>query len=615
MKKFVLLMLVLGFGISIMAQERPFIQKEKRNISAPKPKAAVKDVENLNAEMMPGSKSASLLEENEIGTTFYDLQSNASDQNRIYLYDDGTIGAVWTMGLNPSSFPERGTGYNYFDGNAWGPAPTTRIDTERTGWPSYTAWGENGEIVVNHTDLDGLWLGHRDQKGTGAWTSYIVGGPAGAVDISWPRVITTGVNNDIIHVLSVTYQNAIYGQQESLLYSRSSNGGQTWDIDNYFFEEFGPDHYTNIGGDVYEFAAPKNGVLAFLAGDSWTDLVLMKSLDNGDTWEKTIIWECPYPLYSSGLTDTFYCADGSHHIALDNSGLAHVVFGINRAYADDAGSYWFPLVDGIGYWNESRPTFSNTMDALNPYLENGSELQEDYSLIGWSQDVNENGTWDILGEPGVYYLSPSSMPQITIDQNNGIYFVFSSVTETYNSGSQDYRHLWARYSPNGDFWGPFVHLTSDLIHIFDECVFPSVSPTSDDYIHLVYQTDVEPGLAVRGDMDPYTENFIRYMKVLKTDLISGIPENNAIISNSKVSQNYPNPFGGNSTVYVMLDKPASLSLEVSNLMGQVVYSVPAKQYPAGKAELTIHATGLESGIYFYTVRSGETSVTKKMMVE
>ena len=105
------------------------------------------------------------------------------------------------------------------------------------------------------------------------------------------------------------------------------------------------------------------------------------------------------------------------------------------------------------------------------------------------------------------------------------------------------------------------------------------------------------------------------MSVLKSDIINGVGENNAIISDSKVSQNYPNPFGGNSTVYVMLDKPASLSLEVSNLMGQVIYSIPGKQYPAGKAELTIHATGLDAGIYFYTVRSGENSVTKKMMVE
>jgi hypothetical protein len=343
--------------------------------------------------------------------------------------------------------------------------------------------------------------------------------------------------------------------------------------------------------------------------------MLMKSTDDGNNWDKTTIWECPYPLYVSGVTDTFYCADGSHHLAIDNSGMVHVVFGINRAHADDAGSYWFPLVDGIGYWNENRPTFSNSMDALNPYGDPGTELEEDYSLVGWAQDMNNNGEWDILGEVGSYYIGPSSMPQIVVDDDNAIFLVYSSVTESYNNGVQDYRHLWARYSPNGDFWGPFFHLTSDIVHIFDESVFPAVTPESDDYIHLMFQTDVEPGMAARGDEDPYGDNIVRYMKVAKGEIAVGISENDAAISDTRVSQNYPNPFRGTSVVYVTLDRSAEISLEVTNITGQVVYSVPAKEYPAGKAELNIHAAGLTAGIYFYTVRSGETSVTKKMMVE
>jgi hypothetical protein len=618
MKKVLLITVVLIFGVSLFAQQRAYLSKEKRNEASLRPAHPIKDVANTNAEYIPGTKSANLIEEEQIGTTIYDLQTNSSTQNRIFLYDDGTIAATWTMGFTSTAFPERGTGYNYYDGTAWGDDPTTRIENVRTGWPSYSPWGENGEIVANHTDLDGLWVGHRDQKGTGTWTSTILGGPAGVVDVTWPRITTTGINRDVIHTIYCTWPSSgpYMGQEAVVLYSRSNDGGQSWDILNHFFDELGPDYYTTMNGDTYEFAEPKDGILAFLIGDSWIDLALMKSTDDGETWAKTVIWENPYPLHVTGqVTDTFYCADGAHHLAIDNSGLVHVVFGINRAYADAAGEYWFPLVDGVGYWNENRPTFSNTMDALNPYGEAGSELVSDYSLIGYAQDVNENGTWDILGEVGTYYVGASSHPQITIDQNNEIYFIFDGVTETYNNGTQDYRHLWARYSPNGDFWGPFVDLTSDLIHIFDECVYPSVSPTSDDYFHLVYMTDIEPGIAVNGDADPYGDNYTKYMKVLKEDIKVGIKENHETVSNENVSQNYPNPFRGSSLVYVMLDKAASLSLEVTNLMGQVVYLVPEKQYPAGKAELAINANGLDSGIYFYTIRSGEKSVTKKMMIE
>ncbi len=59
-------------------------------------------------------------EEEQIGDTRYDDQANASIQNRIYLYDDGTIGAAWTRALVDGTWTDRGTGYNYFDGNLWG---------------------------------------------------------------------------------------------------------------------------------------------------------------------------------------------------------------------------------------------------------------------------------------------------------------------------------------------------------------------------------------------------------------------------------------------------------------------------------------------------------------
>ncbi len=161
----------------------------------------------------------------------------------------------------------------------------------------------------------------------------------------------------------------------------------------------GPEYYSEISYDTYEFAEPKNGTLAFLVGDNWTDLVLMKSMDDGDTWEKNVIWECPYPKWITGMvTDTFYCPDGSHHLAIDNNGLIHTVFSISRGLsADGTAQSYFPGVDGVAYWNENRPSFSSDINALNPYGE-PTELEEDYSLIGWSQDVNGNGTLDLIGD-------------------------------------------------------------------------------------------------------------------------------------------------------------------------------------------------------------------------
>lgn len=85
------------------------------------------------------------MSEHQLGTSFYDLQSNYMLQNRIcYNPSDGTIGVVWTKGMDAPDFGDRGTGYNFFDGTSWLPEPEARIENAKTGWPNYAFLGENG---------------------------------------------------------------------------------------------------------------------------------------------------------------------------------------------------------------------------------------------------------------------------------------------------------------------------------------------------------------------------------------------------------------------------------------------------------------------------------------
>ena len=61
--------------------------------------------------------------------------------NRLYLYEDGTIGAAWIRGYDGADpWADRGTGYNYFDGTSWGELPSARIEDVKTGWPSMHLW-------------------------------------------------------------------------------------------------------------------------------------------------------------------------------------------------------------------------------------------------------------------------------------------------------------------------------------------------------------------------------------------------------------------------------------------------------------------------------------------
>ena len=622
MKRILLLTFVMGIIFSGFAQ-RPAVSKDLRDFAVEMVQPTLETM-NLTHDVLPASVPEMSPAEDIIGNTWYDLQSNSSMQNRIFVYDDGTMGGVFTIGYDfPNFSDDRGTGYNYYDGSSWGDWPTERLEDGRSGWPAYSAWGESGEINVLHYSegvVAGLVFSRRPEKGTGDWTQFDFHSPEPDAEYLWPRMTTGGVNHSVVHLVSITMPvangGAIYqGLDGAILYSRSEDGGDTWSIEHQLFEEMSNAHYVAFSGDTYEVQADGDNV-AILYGDSWTDLGLMKSTDGGDTWAQTIIWENPYPFFAlPSVTDTFYCADGAHGLDFDQSGKVHVVFGINRAHSDGAGTFWFPGVGGIGYWNEDRPGFSNDLNALSPYGDPGTELEDNYSLIGWTQDINGNDTIDVLDDWGTYYMGFSSMPQIVVDDMNRIFVVYSSVTEGYDNDAQSYRHLWARTSPNGDWWGTFHHLTSELIHIFDECVFPSIASASDENLYLVYQHDNEPGLAVRGDLDPYGENFIAAMTINKLEIWTGVEENNMPIYDYDVMQNYPNPFTGSSIVKVNLRQSAELSLEVVNMMGQRIYTVDAGVAQAGINTITIDGTKLTPGVYFYTVRAGETAITKKMIVE
>ena len=159
-----------------------------------------------------------------------------------------------------------------------------------------------------------------------------------------------------------------------------------------------------------------------------------------------------------------------------------------------------------------------------------------------------------------------------------------------------------------------MDLNTNIAHVFDDCVYPMIGNTSDANIHYMYQADISPGNALDGDHD-YQENRWIYGMLPKTDLLTGIGEEQELINSAQVSQNFPNPFNGSTKVQVQLETPSELSLVITNLTGQKVIELNKGYVPAQTHTFTIDATTLQSGVYFYTVTAGSSQVTKKMIVE
>lgn len=559
------------------------------------------------------------IEETDIGTTFYDLQTNASLSNRIHCYDDGTIGAVWTLGLQATSFPDRGTGYNYFNGATWGAQPEQRIETLRTGWPSYAPWGPDGEIVVSH-DFSSLQLyfNSRPQKGTGAWTQKVFEYTNGPTTLAWPRMTTSGEDHNTVHLLACTY-GEYQGQTVGVVYSRSLDGGMTWDIENEVLDGMGSDYYLEINADQYVWANPVGETIAFLVAGAWHDLFMMKSTDNGETWEKTVIWEHPYPFFDWNvtITDTFFCVDNSASIALGPDGKAHVAFGISRVIHSATGtSYnYYPYVDGIGYWNEDMPTFSSDLNALAPpqYGYPTTELVEDYNYIGWTQDVDGDGEITFVntstGFPMSYReMGISTMPAIAVSPENWVMVIYASTTETFDNFDWNYKKLWMRENMFGA-WGAFTHLTQDIMHIFDESVYPTAYPAWDGSVHLLYNNDGSPGTGLDGDHD-YIENRITYMKI---ENWIGVNENTPPIMKQAMMALSPNPARDHVKVGYSIFQDEEISVVITDITGKSIMNQSFGRQRAGDYVNFFDLSDLKDGIYFVNLKHDNLMITQKLV--
>ena len=86
-----------------------------------------------------------------VGNTYFDTQTNGGGNlmNRIFEYPDGNIGATW-MYMGETGVPDRGTGYNFFDGTSWGTQSPHLGNDPRNGFPCYAPWGPDGEVVAHY---------------------------------------------------------------------------------------------------------------------------------------------------------------------------------------------------------------------------------------------------------------------------------------------------------------------------------------------------------------------------------------------------------------------------------------------------------------------------------
>jgi hypothetical protein len=83
----------------------------------------------------------------------------------------------------------------------------------------------------------------------------------------------------------------------------------------------------------------------------------------------------------------------------------------------------------------------------------------------------------------------------------------------------------------------------------------------------------------------------------------------------RVEQNYPNPFNPTTTISFSLPTKTFVSLEIYDVMGRNVATMISETLPAGNYSRPWNAAGMPSGVYFYRVRAGQFTETRKLLLQ
>lgn len=677
MKKVFLLSLGLIMGLSAFAQSRASqqakISKEMRDHME-----TVQVKSNVGTEMaptmsytpgnvvLPSMQNSRIVRDDqemfESGTmvTDYDLQSNSAVGNRIAAWADGSaaIVATWDQGYN-GSYPVRGTGYNYFDGEEWGDEPEDRVEIAEnglnvySGWPSICAYG-NGEVLASHGGGN-VNIFYRATKGVGNWTKI-----ATITGATWPRIACTA--DGTLHLICAD-QDSSNTKLNYVWYYRSTDGGNTWTEVEYVanLEE---EYNNKLGADDYVMATNGNRVAIMFSSQQY-DIFYILSEDAGLTWTKQVIAEFPYPDYDddanwasgspviSNLTDTIDWSDNSHSIAIDNDGTVHAVWGM-MAWApssDQQGyiSIWTFRNTAIVYWNSNYvneqgghniPNFGDwSGDAAHPEWANNGEggksgtlrynrmiemcwdesgddivINPNLNIFGWAS-AETPGTvanWDdYYGNSWGWYRSygVSTMPGIATADNGNVAVIYSELSDNRTAEGDDgtfyLRSAFVHQRIQGEWNQPNTEwcLSNNVMHMVNE-VYPTfaLDKSVGGNYWFGYSEDNTFGLFMDEDQTEPTDNTIWAVRI--ADDPDAVTETRDVVYNI-----YPNP----ASDYIMIsaDANADATITFVNLAGQTVKAINTS-LTIGQNSLSID---LASGVYFCTVNANGYSKTTKVVVK
>jgi photosystem II stability/assembly factor-like uncharacterized protein len=407
---------------------------------------------------------------------------------------------------------------------------------------------------------------------------------------------------------------------------RTTNGGSTWNVV----------HTTVVGTSspvdmlAIDFINPTSGLVSSYNGQ------VAKSNDGGATWSVvgqitgTNVWDMDMVTethaWVAGTGERIYrTTDGGANweLQLANGGLG--TYGIsfydtlNGVASGSGGNTWFTTNGGVNWIPAVTPpsgtqwgvhfvtspvhgSFAMTAGASgnNFSSTDGGRtwIQEKKVSISTMDDVymtDAANAW-VVGSSGTI-LKYTNMGNIPVElsnfsasvNGNNVSLSWTTATELNNAGFEI-----ERFSEELSQWQTLTFIkgkgTSTEVTTYS---YTDINLTLGSYDYRLKQIDLN------GSYTYYN---------LSQKINVGSP------THFELLQNYPNPFNPSTVIEFSLPDNGFTSLIVFDALGREVKVLRNAEMNGGYHQIYFDASGLSSGVYFYTLKTGKNSVTKKMML-
>jgi len=89
---------------------------------------------------------------------------------------------------------------------------------------------------------------------------------------------------------------------------------------------------------------------------------------------------------------------------------------------------------------------------------------------------------------------------------------------------------------------------------------------------------------------------------------------NTLIKEFVIEQNYPNPFNGSTSITYRIPEGGIVKIKIFDILGKEIMSIDEGEKETGVYEFKLNSDELSSGIYIYSVRYNNKTLSKKMLL-